>query len=496
MADEEKTESKDKKVNTDPNRRIIKGDELKRRKAIPRHDMPHQKPEIRMKNWEEVPLGFTPELAQAEAGRCWDCRIPYCSQGCPVGIDIPAFLRLTEAGDFVGAIRKIKEANALPAICGRVCPKSKQCEMKCVVGKKGTQQPVAIGFTEAFLADYERKNNLMEVPKTAPSTGKKVAIVGAGPASLTAAGDLAKWGHKVVMFEALSKPGGVLRYGIPDFRLPKEIVDVELGMLSKMGVDIRCNHVVGQTITIDELNDEYDAFFIGTGAGLPWFLGLPGENYNGIFSCNEFLTRSILMRARLFPEYDTPLFIGNKVVVIGSGNTAMDSLRTSKRMGAEEVTCVYRRTKAEAPCLPEELEHANEEGVNFKWLTAPLEFYGNEDGWLTGLKCQAMELGEPDDSGRRRPVPIEGKTFDIECDTAIIAIGFSPNPLIPSTTKNLDVNKRGCIVINETGKTSRDGIYAGGDIVTGGTTVINAMGDGKQGAISIHELLTGEKKEM
>ncbi len=479
------------KVSTDPERRNIKGDELRRRKAIERHSMPQQGPD-RVNNWDEVPYGFSAEQAMKEAERCWDCRVPYCIDGCPVGIDIPAFLRLTEKGDFIGAIRKIKEANALPAICGRVCPKSEQCELKCVVSKKN--KPVAIGFLEAFLADYERKHNAIEIPGKLPSTGKKVAVVGAGPAGITVAGELAQRGHEVSLFEALSKPGGVLRYGIPDFRLPKEIVNTELKVLDQLGVKVQCNTVIGKTITVEELDEEgFDAIFIGTGAGLPWFLGIEGENLNGVFSANEYLTRVILMNANRFPEFDTPVFVGKKTVVIGAGNTAMDACRTAKRLGSDEVTIVYRRSIKEAPCLPEELDHAQEEGIKFKFLTSPLRFLGDENGWLKALECQEMKLGEPDDSGRRRPVPVEGSIFNVECDVAIISIGFSPNPIVPQTTEGMETNRRGCIVVDENGKTTRAKVYAGGDIVNGGSTVIMAMGEGKRAAATIHDYLRSLK---
>ncbi len=450
--------------------------------------MPEQDPKARAKNFNEVPYGYPPEVAQLEASRCLQCKKPKCIEGCPVEIDIPAFIKLIYEGDFVGAARKLKERNSLPAICGRVCPQEDQCEKFCVVGKK--DQPVAIGRLERFAADWEREKGEVTIPPKAPSTGKRIAVVGSGPAGLTVAGDLILKGHEVTIFEALHKPGGVLIYGIPEFRLPKAIVQAEVNYLEKLGVKVECNCVIGRIETVDELLQEYDAVFLGLGAGLPQFLGIPGENFCGIYSANEYLTRSNLMKAYLFPEYDTPIARGKNVAVFGAGNVAMDAARTALRLGADIVRIVYRRSREEMPARIEEIHHAEEEGVQFYLLTAPTRFFGDDNGWVTGFECIKMELGEPDESGRRRPVPIKGSEFQLDCDLAVVAIGTGANPLLTTTTPGLDLNKRGYIVADpETGKTSKEGVWAGGDIVTGSATVILAMGAGRKAANSIHEYL-------
>ena len=466
----------------------------KERLKIPRQKMPEQEPEVRAKNFSEVPFGYTPELAQLEAERCLQCKKPKCIAGCPVEIDIPAFVQLISDGDFIGAARKLKERNTLPAVCGRVCPQVDQCEMVCVVGRKN--EPVAIGRLERFAADWERGNGEVFIPEKALSTGKKVAVVGSGPAGLTLAGDLILKGHEVTIFEALHKPGGVLIYGIPEFRLPKDIVQAEVNYLERLGVKIELNCVIGMIETVDELLEEYDAVFLGLGAGLPQFLNVPGENLSGIYSANEYLTRSNLMKAYLFPEYDTPIARGKHVAVFGAGNVAMDAARTALRLGADEVRIVYRRTRTEMPARIEEIHHAEEEGVQLYLLTAPIRFLGNEDGWVTGMECLRMELGEPDESGRRRPVPIEGSEFQLECDLAVVAIGAGANPLLTTTTPGLELNRRGYIVADpETGRTTKEGVWAGGDIVTGSATVILAMGAGRKAANSIHEYLLNKPKK-
>ncbi len=462
----------------------------KDRMKMPRHSMPEQEPQARVRNFSEVALGYTAQLAMEEAQRCLQCEKPLCVAGCPVEIDIPAFIDLVRLGDFTGAIAKIKESNTLPAICGRVCPQEDQCEVVCVLSKKYT--PVAIGRLERYVADLERESGEVAMPECAPPTGHKVAIIGSGPAGLTCAADLSRLGHHVTIFEALHKTGGVLVYGIPEFRLPKAIVEAEVENLKRMGVEIRTGFVVGKTATVDELLGEqgYDAVFFGTGAGLPSFMGIPGENLIGVLSANEFLTRVNLMKAYNFPENDTPVRTGRRVAVIGSGNVAMDCLRCAKRLGAEQVICVYRRTRAESPARAEELERAEEEFIDFRWLSAPLEIYGNGDGFVTGMRIQRMELGEPDASGRRRPVPVPGSEYDIEVDTVVVAIGQSPNPLATRATPGLQLNKHGCIVVDEkTLMSSIPGVFAGGDVVTGAATVILAMGAGKQAARGIHDWL-------
>jgi len=453
-------------------------------KAVP---IPKQPPEERIHNFNEVALGYTEEQALKEAERCLQCPKPQCVNGCPVGIDIPSFIQLIKEGDFRGAIRKIREKNNLPAICGRVCPQETQCQKYCVLGKKG--DPVSIGRLERFVADWELKNGV-EIPERNPSTGKKVAVIGSGPAGLTAAADLARLGHEVVVFEALHAPGGVLMYGIPEFRLPKRIVEAEVDYVKKLGVTIKTDAIIGRLHTIQELlNEGFNAIFIGTGAGLPRFLRLPGENLCGIYSANEFLIRVNLMKAYMFPEYDTPIKIGKKVAVIGGGNVAMDASRCSLRLGAEEVHIVYRRSRAEMPARLEEVENAEEEGIKFDFLTNPVRFHGDEQGWVKQMECIRMRLAEPDESGRRRPVPIEGSNFLMDVDTVIVAIGQTPNPLIQRTTEGLEVGRHGTIIVDENMKTSIEGVYAGGDVVTGAATVISAMGAGKKAAESIHRYL-------
>lgn len=469
--------------------------EKKDRMKIPRAVMPQQDPHERNHNFKEVPFGLSEEMALTEASRCIDCPKAPCIKGCPVDVDIPGFIRLINEKDYAGAARKIKETNSLPAVCGRVCPQEEQCEAVCVMGKKFG--PIAIGYLERFVADYEREHNLVELPHIEPPTGRKVAIVGSGPAGLTVAGQLIKLGHKVTVFEALHKPGGVLVYGIPEFRLPKAIVQAECDFLAKMGVEFQNSTVVGKMDTIDELFQMgYDAIFIGTGAGLPNFMGIPGENLIGIYSSNEYLTRSNLMRAFDFPNYDTPIFYGENVAVLGGGNTAMDSVRTALRLGAKNAYIVYRRSEAEMPARKEEIHHAMEEGVQFMMLTAPINFTGNGDGKVKSMECIKMQLGEPDASGRRRPVPIEGSNFTLEVDLVVVAIGNSSNPLIPQTTPGLDANKWGNIIVNEqTKETSRKGVFAGGDIVRGGATVILAAGDGRVAAQQMHKYLMEEVKK-
>ena len=460
-----------------------------KKEKIPRQKMPEQPPEVRRHNFEEVPLGYTPELAKLEASRCIQCKDPRCKQGCPVEVDIPAFIALIRDGDFEGAIRKLWEKNALPAVCGRVCPQEVQCEGLCILGKK--EEPVAIGNLERFAADYQRLHGRDILPPKAPPTGKKVAVVGSGPAGLTVAGDLILKGHEVTIFEALHAPGGVLIYGIPEFRLPKAIVAHECRYLERLGVKFEMNAVIGRSETVDELLERFDAVFLGVGAGLPLFLKIPGEHYIGVYSANEYLTRSNLMKAYEFPKYDTPIVRGKRVATFGGGNVAMDAARTALRLGAEKSYIIYRRGREEMPARKEEIHHAEEEGVEFILLTAPVRFLGNEDGFLTGVECLRMELGEPDASGRRRPVPVQGSEYIIDIDTAVIAIGNSANPLLTKSTPGLVLNKWGNIVADpKTGKTMKPRVWAGGDIVTGAATVILAAGAGRIASNSIHDFLT------
>lgn len=445
-----------------------------------------QDPKVRATNFDEVCLGYTEEEAMAEAKRCLNCKHHPCVGNCPVNIHIPRFIKHIAEGEFEEAAHVLAEYSALPAVCGRVCPQEEQCEKVCVLGKKG--DPVSIGKLERFAADWAREHGV-EVGKTKENNGYKVAVIGSGPAGITCAGDLAKEGYDVTIFEALHEPGGVLVYGIPEFRLPKDIVRHEIENLKKLGVKIETNVIIGRTVTIDDLMDKegFHAVFIGSGAGLPKFMGIPGENLNGVYSANEFLTRNNLMKAYR-EDYDTPIKVGEKVAVVGGGNVAMDAARTALRLGAE-VWVVYRRTEEELPARVEEVHHAKEEGIKFEFLTSPVEILGNEDGWVKGIRCQRMKLGEPDSSGRRRPIPIEGSEFEFDVDTVIMALGTSPNPLIPSTTYGLEINDRGCIITDENGQTSREGVFAGGDAVTGAATVILAMGAGKQAAIGIDKYI-------
>jgi len=462
---------------------------------VPRQKMPEQAPRDRVRNFNEVPFGYTEELAITEAKRCIQCKKPGCVAGCPVDVDIPGFIRKIVEGDFVGAARVLKTTNSLPAVCGRVCPQEDQCEKVCILGKQG--EPVAIGRLERFAADYERNTGKVSIPEPAPSKGQKVAIVGAGPSGLTIASDLVKLGYGVTIFEALHKAGGVLVYGIPEFRLPKAIVEAEVDYLKGLGVKIVVNALIGRYKTVDELFAEgYEAVYLAVGAGAPVFMNIPGENLSGIYSANEYLTRSNLMKAYRFPEYATPIVRGKNVAVIGGGNVAMDSVRTALRLGADNAYIIYRRTEVEMPARIEEVHHAKEEGVQFKLLTNPVEYIGNEQGWVKAIKCQKMELGEPDASGRRRPIPIKGSEFLIDVDTVVVAVGTNANPIVPATTPGLEVNKWGyTITKGESGETSRSGVYAGGDIVTGAATVILAMGAGRKAAKAIHEYLSGKTKK-
>ena len=448
--------------------------------------MPEQPPRERIQNFEEVPLGYDEETAIKEAERCLQCKNRPCSKSCPVGVDIPEFINKIREGKFEEAIAIIKKKNILPAVTGRVCPYENQCEGACTLNKIG--EPVAIGALERFVADWERKKGFL-IPDKPQSTGKKVAVIGSGPAGLTAASELAKKGHEVTIFEALHKPGGVLVYGIPEFRLPKEILDKEIEYIEKLGVKIKCDIVVGQTIPFSELQKEFDAIFIGTGAGLPRWLNIPGENLAGIYSANEFLTRVNLMKAYMFPEYDTPIRIGERVITVGGGNVAMDCARTALRLGAEESFIIYRRSEGELPARKEEVEHAKEEGVRFLFLACPTRFFGDEKGNVKGMEYIQMKLGEPDETGRRKPIPIPNSESVMQVDTVMIAIGQNPNPLIPLTVKGLKVGKKGNILVDENYQTSIEGVYAGGDITTGAATVILAMGAGKKAAESIDRYL-------
>jgi len=455
-----------------------------------RVQMPEQEPKVRARNFLEVPIGYTMKMAQEEAARCLQCKKPGCVTGCPVGVDIPGFIDLIAQGDMTGAIRNLWGKNALPAVCGRVCPQESQCEGKCIVGKKG--EPVAIGNLERFCADYEREHGTGELPPKAEPTGKKVAVVGSGPSGLTVAGDLIVKGHDVTIFEAFHKPGGVLVYGIPEFRLPKSIVAQEVNFLERLGVKVECNAVVGRTVSLDELFEQgFEAIYVGVGAGLPRFMNIPGENLVGILSANEYLTRANLMKAYEYPKVDTPIPIGKNVVVLGAGNVAMDSARTAMRLGAESVKIVYRRSREEMPARNAEIHHAEEEGIELFLLTNPTKYLGDENGRLTGMECLKMELGEPDASGRRRPVAIKGSEFNVDCDLCIVAVGSGANPLLTSETPDMQLNKWGNVVADpKTGKTTKKAVWAGGDIVTGAATVILAMGAGREAANSMHDYLT------
>ncbi len=462
------------------------------RTRIPRQPMPTQDPQARVHNFNEVALGLPEEAAMLEAARCLQCKKPKCIEGCPVGVNIPAFIERLREGDLPGAVRSLKSDNNLPAICGRVCPQETQCEAVCVVGKKG--EPVAIGRLERYVADWDLAHP-SPPPSLPPPSGKRVAVIGCGPAGLTCAGDLARYGHQVTIFESLHAPGGVLIYGIPEFRLPKQIVHAEVEYVRSLGVEICLDTVIGKTYTLDELLNEqgYDAIFLGTGAGLPMFMRIPGENYNGVLSANEFLTRVNLMKAYLFPEWDTPVKVGRKVAVVGAGNVAMDASRCALRLGADEVHIVYRRSRDEVPARAEEVHHAEEEGVLFDFLTNPVEIYGDEKGWVRGMRCIRMKLGEPDASGRRRPLPIEGSEFDMEVDMVIMALGTQPNPLVFADSGGLERTRHGTVVADEeTGRTTKERVWAGGDIVTGAATVISAMGAGKRAAADIDRFLRGE----
>jgi glutamate synthase (NADPH/NADH) small chain len=477
-----------------------------KREKIPRQEMPRQAPEVRRRNFNEVALGYPEELMVLEAKRCLQCKKPKCIEGCPVEVDIPAFILKLQEGDLAGAAVALYADNNLPAICGRVCPQETQCEVVCVLAKK--EEPVAIGRLERYVADWKmsqrgelpdyvadwRISQDTETPEMGPPSGKRVVVVGSGPAGLTCAADLARYGHQVTMFEALHAPGGVLIYGIPEFRMPKAIVHTEVEYVKSLGVELILNCVVGKTLTLDDLFDDgYEAMFLGTGAGLPMFMNIPGENYNGVYSANEFLTRVNLMKGYLFPEWDTPVRIGRRVAVVGGGNVAMDAARCSMRLGADEVLIVYRRSRVELPARAEEAENAEEEGIIFHYLTNPVEVYGDDNGWVRGMKCIQMELGEPDASGRRRPIPIEGSEFDMDVDSVIMALGTRPNPMVFTDAGGLERTRWGTVVADETtGRTTREAVWAGGDIVTGAATVISAMGAGKRAAADMDRYLRDE----
>ncbi len=463
--------------------------------SLKKHPMPVQAPEVRAHNFEEVALGYDEETAVAEAERCLHCKVPQCRKGCPVSVDIPAFIAKIKERDYDGAIAKIKETNSLPAVCGRVCPQENQCEKYCILAKKG--EAVGIGRLERFAADRAMAEETEAAPVQAAPNAQRVAVIGSGPSGLSCAGDLAKRGYKVTIFEALHKAGGVLSYGIPEFRLPKDqVVQKEIENIERLGVTIETDAVAGRLYTVDELLGEegFDAVFIGTGAGLPRFQGIPGEDLSGVYSANEFLTRCNLMKAYRFPEYATPIKVGETAAIVGGGNVAMDAARTALRLGAKKVYIVYRRSEAELPARAEEVAHAKEEGIDFRLLTNPVAIEGDENGWVTSLRCICMELGEPDASGRRRPIPIEGSEFTLPVDTVIVAIGTGPNPIIAQTTPGLETTKRGNIAADEeTGKTSKEGVFAGGDIVTGAATVILAMGAGRKAAAAIDAYLTEKR---
>jgi len=470
---------------------------VKERMAIKRHIMAEQPPDLRNRNFKEVPYGYTPEEAVAEAQRCLSCKNKPCVSGCPVEVPIPEFIALVAEKKFIEAARLIKTKNVLPAVCGRVCPQETQCEGKCIRGKKDITQAVAIGNLERFVADYERENDLIELPEISKKNGFKVAVIGSGPSGLTVAGDLIKLGYEVTIYEAFHRGGGVLVYGIPEFRLPKKIVETEIKALEGLGVRICYNSVIGRLHKVDDLFKTmgFDAVYIGVGAGLPIFLDIPGINLNGVFSANEYLTRSNLMKSYLFPEYRTPIIIGEKVAVLGGGNVAMDSARTAIRLGAEKVTVVYRRAQEQMPARAAEVHHAEEEKIEFKLLSSPVEIYGNDQGWAAGMKCQRYELGQPDESGRQRPVPIENSFFEFDCDQVLVSIGGQANPLITKTNPDMKTNKWGYIETDDWGRTNKEFVYAGGDIVTGSATVISAMGAGRRAAKAIHEDLMKESDE-
>jgi glutamate synthase (NADPH/NADH) small chain len=469
---------------------VEKTEKTEKKEKIPRQKMPEQQAQVRRRNFNEVPLGYEEDAAVKESERCLQCKNPGCVQGCPVGIDIPGFISLIKQREFTKSIRHIWKSNSLPAVCGRVCPQESQCEGACILAKKG--DPVAIGNLERYVADRERMTGKGDLPPKAAPSGKRVAVVGSGPSGLTVAGDLIQKGHEVTIFEAFHKPGGVLVYGIPEFRLPKEIVFSEVNFLERLGAKLECNAVIGKSVTLDELFEEgYHAIYLGVGAGLPKFMNIPGENLIGIYSANEYLTRSNLMRAYRFPEYDTPIVLGKDVVVFGAGNVAMDSARTAMRLGADRVRIVYRRSREEMPARSAEIHHAEEEGIELHLLTAPTRFLADGKGRVTGVECLQMKLGDPDASGRRSPVPIQDSKFRLECDLAVIAVGAGANPLLTTVTPGLTLNKWGYIIADpETGKTTKKGVWAGGDIVTGSATVILAMGAGRKASDSMHQYLT------
>ena len=460
---------------------------MKERLAIPRQSMPEQDATDRNRNFREVNFGFTEQIAMLEAQRCIQCKEPKCMAGCPVMVNIPRFIRFVAKGDLAAAAQSLLGDNALPAVTGRVCPQETQCEIECIRGVRGA--PVAIGHLERFVADWARQQGALPMAGSFASSGRKVAVVGAGPAGLTAAGELVKYGHDVTIYEALHQPGGVLVYGIPEFRLPKKIVDQEVGRLQQAGVKIECNVVIGRTYTLPELRERFDAVFIANGAGLPVFMGVPGENLKGVYSANEYLTRVNLMAAYEFPRADTPVLLGKCVAVIGGGNVAMDSARTAKRLGAESSIIVYRRTRQEMPARTEEVHHAEQECIRFEMLAAPVEVLGNPQRWVTGLKCIRMQLGEPDASGRRSPTPIPDSEFTLDCDVVVVAVGTRANPLLTATCPDLKLDRRGNITVDADGMTSLPGVFAGGDIVRGAATVILAMGDGKRAAGAINRYL-------
>jgi len=474
---------------------LRKSMKAKERTSLERVQMPEQDAVERSHNSIEVNLGIAEQMAVAESLRCLDCAQPTCTTGCPVGINIPKFIKKIEAGDFLGAAATIKETNALPAVCGRVCPQEKQCELSCFYTDKLNLPPIAIGHLERFAADYERNSGKMAIPNVAESNGKKVAVVGSGPSGLAAAGDLAKLGYDVTVFEALHEIGGVLKYGIPEFRLPNDIVDVEIENMRRMGVKFHTDFIVGKTASFELLREQgFRAFFVGSGAGLPRFMNIPGENFNGIFSSNEYLTRVNLMKAA-HEDYDTPVLSGKNVAVIGGGNTAMDSVRTAKRLGADRAMIIYRRSLEEMPARKEEVHHAMAEGIEFMNLHNPVEYFADASGRVNKMRAQKMELGEPDASGRRRPIIIEGSEFDIDVDTVVVAVGVSPNPIVPSSLKDLKMSEWGTIIVNkENMQSSIPDIFAGGDIVRGGATVILAMGDGRQAAAGIHNYIQQKVK--